>query len=544
MAGAWARNGEEADVEQPPTRLVAVGPRELDRADTVAVAPAAVRITGTMLADIVRCEERVRLDLHGNAEHRAQVSGFVELLWSQGNRHEDHIIAALPGSVADLRDLPMTDRANATVAAMDADAEWILGGRLVIDDLEGRPDLLHRVGGNWFAGDIKSGSAWAQNGATPRLEYGVQVAFYTSLLERLELGAGDRAFVIGSGGEQSWYDLHAPFGRDSITMAGKVASLIVQARAIRDRSLSTRPALSSACGLCVWRSTCKERLKSEGDLTLVPGLGRSNRAEIEKVAPTVAQLAELDISAISLPRGRTSIAGIGAARLNTFRERARMLVTGAPPFAIRDLGLARRDVEHHLDLETDPTCETGDLTYLHGIWRRRRVEGVDTCDYVHFLADDPTGERDAFAGAIEFLTEEPDALLTTFSAFERTTYRRLAIRYPDVIDEARVEALFAPGKCVDLYFDAALPLTHWPVNSLGLKSLARYLGFDWSAADASGAASIQWYVDWARTRDPALLDRILTYNMQDCIASSIVFDGMIALPVVPQLAWPRQAAAA
>lgn len=523
--------------------MVARGARELDRPGAPPLAAlSTASITGTMLADLVRCEQRVHLDLHGDPAVRMGVNPFVEMLWSQGHRHETAVISSLGGTVVDLSAMPLAERRAATADAMRTSADWILGARLSTGDMDGRPDLLHRIDATWVAGDVKSGSPWAPSGGKPRQEYAVHVGFYGFLMHELGVGDWTRAFVIGSGGEPAFYDLEKPSARDGGSISTTVAVLIDRARAIRDRRTETRPALSSACGLCVWRSLCKQRLAAEGDLTLVPGLGRSIRGAVEKVAPSLAHLAEVDVGALTLAAGRTSLPGVGADRLSTFRERARMLVSSAPPFAIRELGLARRDVEHHLDLETDPTCADGDFTYLHGIWRRRRrADGVDICDYVHFLAADFMQEREAFAAAVAFLTAQEGALLTTFSAFERSTYRRLAARYPEVIDQAGVDALFAPSDCIDLYFDAVLPSTHWPVHSLGLKSIARHLGFEWSASDASGAASIQWFVEWTRTRENALLERILTYNRDDCMASAVVFDGLLALPVMPSLPWPQEA---
>jgi predicted RecB family nuclease len=511
--------------------------------ETIAAAPGLevpppvipARVTATMLGDLVRCEMRVQLDMHGDPGDRAPVNGFVEMLWRQGNRHEAAIIAELPGVVADIRDVPMPERPAATVAAMAGDADWVVGARLLVDDLEGRPDLLHREGGTWRAGDVKSGGAFQPNGRDPRREYTAQAGLYGQMLDALGLGAGDRVFIIGSDGAQAWFDMDAPISRGGPSVADFTSGLVTRARSIRDGSVTARPALSSICGLCVWRTTCRSVLEGAGDLTLVPGLGRSVRTALEPVAATVADLAALDVGAQAAAGGRTLIQGVGVGRLALFRERARVLTTRAAPFAVEPLGLARREVEHHLDLETDPTCD--DFCYLHGVLRRRRVNGVDVEDYVHFLAEDPSMERQAFAATVDFLSADPAALITTFSAFERTTYRRLAQRYPEVGPE-RVEALFQPGRCVDLYFDVILKSTHWPLNSLGLKAVAKHLGFDWDDPDASGAASIRWFVEWSETRDPALLARILRYNMNDTIASRVVFDGAMALPVMSALPWP------
>jgi predicted RecB family nuclease len=493
-------------------------------------------ITATMLADIVRCEMRAYLDIHGDADDRAPLNGFVEMLFAQGSRHEQTIVAALPGSVIDLTPVPMHQRFEATLEAMRGEAEWIVGARLLDGDLEGRPDLLQRDGAEWQAGDIKSGSAFQPNGRDPRREYAVQAGLYGRMIERLGMGSGRRVFIIGADGSQSWYELGGPISRGGGTVAQFVDHLIDRARAIRDGGYEARPASSALCGLCVWKAECGAALKAARDITLVPGLGRSLRPAIEGIASNLDALAEVDVDALAADGGRTVVPGVGMKRLLTFRERARMIVSGAAPFAIEPLGLSRQDVEHRLDLETDPT--SNDFCYLHGILRRVRGPEGDVEDYVHFLAPTPDEEKSAFAAAVDFLSADPTAAITTFSAFEKSTYLRLVKRYPEVGVE-RVEALFERERCVDLYFDAVLPKTHWPVNSLGLKSLAKYAGFDWNDPDASGAASIQWFVEWTETRDPALLARILKYNMNDTIASRVVFDALISLPVQRALPWPH-----
>ncbi|MEN3336987.1 MAG: hypothetical protein V7647_663, partial [Acidobacteriota bacterium] len=223
-------------------------------------------VTATMLADIVRCEMRAQLDVHGDRQRRGQVSGFVETLWRQGSRFEDEILAGLEGNVVDLRDLEMGDRMAATVEAMRGGGDWILGARLVRGDIEGRPDLLQRHEGMWTAGDVKSGGALAQNGRDPRIEFGVQVGLYAHLLATLGLGRGDVAFVIGADRLTTWYDVDAPFGRDGRSLSVTVAELVSKARAIRDGIHPARPALCSACGMCVWRGVCRERLSAAGDL--------------------------------------------------------------------------------------------------------------------------------------------------------------------------------------------------------------------------------------------------------------------------------------
>jgi len=60
-------------------------------------------------------------------------------------------------------------------------------------------------------------------------------------------------------------------------------------------------------------------------------------------------------------------------------------------------------------------------------------------------------------------------------------------------------------------------------------SLAQYLGFSWRDANPSGAASIEWYHRWIETGDPAVKQRILEYNEDDCLATGVVLEGIRAL---------------
>jgi predicted RecB family nuclease len=61
--------------------------------------------------------------------------------------------------------------------------------------------------------------------------------------------------------------------------------------------------------------------------------------------------------------------------------------------------------------------------------------------------------------------------------------------------------------------------------------LAQHLGFQWRDTNPSGAASIEWYNRWVETCDPAIKQRILDYNEDDCLATGVVVDGVRNLPV-------------
>ncbi|MBU0461239.1 MAG: ribonuclease H-like domain-containing protein, partial [Nanoarchaeota archaeon] len=55
--------------------------------------------------------------------------------------------------------------------------------------------------------------------------------------------------------------------------------------------------------------------------------------------------------------------------------------------------------------------------------------------------------------------------------------------------------------------------------SYSIKPIARFIGFNWTSKDAGGAQSMLWYSNWLQSKDEKLLNKIIQYNKEDCIAT-------------------------
>lgn len=488
-------------------------------------------ITASQLYDHISCPRRVALDAFGDAGRRDEISPFVRMLWERGSAFEREVVAGLPDDTVVIPvDAP--DRVAATIAAMEAGAPIILGARIAADDLLGEPDLLVRVGDHYMPADIKSGRGEEGDGdaAGPKPHYAVQVALYVDVLERLGRSAGRIAEIWDVRGERVRYWLDQPRGkRTNDTWWSFYERCRDEVRAILAGKTETRGALAATCGLCHWHSVCREELEAAGDLTLVPSLGRALRDRIAPSVGTVAELAATDPE--TLVRGaKTVFPGLGADRLRLFHTRARLLTEpDAKPFLRAPVDLPSGPLEIFFDIEADPMR---DVTYLHGFIERRDRD-PSTELFTGFYADDPTpeAERKAFADAVAFTVDRPEAAVFYYSKYERTMYRKLQARYPDVCSADDIEALFTTPRSVDLYFDVVTKATEWPTRNHSIKTLAKFLGFSWRDACPSGAASIEWYHRWVEGRDPEVKRRILDYNEDDCRATVVLLDGIRALAV-------------
>jgi predicted RecB family nuclease len=196
----------------------------------------------------------------------------------------------------------------------------------------------------------------------------------------------------------------------------------------------------------------------------------------------------------------------------------------AEPYLKAPVTLPVHDLELFFDIEVDPMR---DLCYLHGFIERRGRDNRTEMFYGFFTPDTtPAAEAAAFAEAIAYIRRSQPCSIFYYSKYELALYRKLQAKYPGVCSADDIEALFEPTNAVDLYFDVVKRCTEWPTNDFSIKTLAKYLGFQWRDTNPSGAASIQWFDEWVKTGAPATKQRILDYNEDDCRAARVVLDGI------------------
>ena len=493
------------------------------------------RITASQLYSHLTCPHRVVQDAVCDPADRDAVSPFLQLLWERGMAHERELVASLGTAFVDLSALQGEAKEAATREAIARHEPLIYSGRLSVHELLGEPDLLRWEHGGYVAIDIKSGAARERGDEDEdgklRKTYGVQLALYTDILERMGLAAGRYGYIWDVHRNESRYDLDMPLGSRTPCLW----EIYLKSRAALLANLAaptaSQPALCSHCNQCVWRSACLRRLTRTQDLTLVPELGRVKRDALQEEFPTLADLAAAQVEHY-VEGNKTSFPGIGLGTLRKFQRRALLLITpAAQPYLTRSFDWPNPSVELFFDIETDPMR---DLCYLHGfVIRERDAAGQPREHFEGIFAAEPNAraEREAFAAAMALFRRHADALVVHYSKHERTEYRKLASKYPDVASATEVEALFAPPRALDLLFDVVKSASEWPTHDHSIKSLAKYCGFHWRDVDPSGASSIEWFDQWARTGSAALRQRLLDYNEDDCRAMRVVWDVVKTLPV-------------
>ena len=239
---------------------------------------------------------------------------------------------------------------------------------------------------------------------------------------------------------------------------------------------------------------------------------------------TVKELSQITISDYLNEKGKTGIPGIGEKSLEKFSRRAKLITSKQKgPVILKSFAFPDKPIELFFDIEADPTQ---DIIYLHGIVEQKNGD-KNNLIFHDFTADDVTSEAEekAWQNFWDYIRSLPtdDFIIYYYSPYEKTQYKYLSQKYPNVASSEEVESLFKE-KAIDLYSDIIRGKTEWSTYNHSIKTLAQHLGFSWRDKNPSGAASIQWFNEWCKEKDPHKLQRILDYNEDDCLAMIILKD--------------------
>jgi predicted RecB family nuclease len=421
-----------------------------------------IRLAATDLSNHLACRHLTSLDLsvaHGLRTAPEWRSPDLVVIQERGKRHEaaylTHLAEMKNLSVVNLEQIKDEGELLAeTRRLMERGAEVIAQGALAEGQWFGRPDVLRLVakGGtkwDWSYEVVDTKLARETKAATI-----LQLSLYTELLNRVQ------------GCEPDWMWVVAP-GNDFAGEAYRVTEFAAYFRYVKNRLVQavltsgdsrTYPEPVEHCDVCRWFSECDRRRRRDDHLSLVAGIRRLQRNQLEEwKTETMAKLAVLPMPLKERPQ-HGSREGI-----ERVREQARVQVTARlenrpvhePRLPIADgTGFCRLPEpstdDVFVDLEGDPFVGEAGLQYLFGLAFRNTAGELN---YEKRWALNREEEKKGFEWLVDEIVRKREANprmhVYYFGAYEPSAFKRLMGMYATREDE--IDRLLRAGALVDLH---------------------------------------------------------------------------------------------
>lgn len=464
------------------------------------------RITAQDFYDFDKCPHRVYLNRFGDPKDKLPQSDFLDLLFEDALRYERDVIAGMIYETPEGSTLE--HQALSTFQLMRAGVERIYHGVFLQAGESGIPDLLEKVGGNSKLGsyfyrpvDIKAGSGYEnKEKGTLRTDYGMQLYHYRKLLQVTQGRFPSDGAILNGDKERVVYGLDQ--FRDAYN------ETLPEVRALATGAKADEPAYSAACGACQWWGVCEKALVAANDVTLLPDVGRSKKIALNRVGiRSISDISTFDFSKASIKGiGQKTIDSMKRAAISVLSNKVQILSKPSLPDPARKI---------YLDFEDDPTQ---DLIYLCGMWTEPPLDGLN---YHGLLCTDETGEAKMWADFQNICAAiaSEEYVVFHYSAYETNKLSSLERKY-GATEKTALE-LFR-SRMVDL-FPVVKKSVVVPARGYGLKQIAPIVGLKYSALNAGGAQSIVWFQKYQADQNQAkVLEQLLTYNREDCLAMKYV----------------------
>ena len=300
----------------------------------------------------------------------------------------------------------------------------------------------------------------------------------------------------------------------------KIAGLVSEARKRIDKiavllATSTAPELilNRHCAACEFQERCYKEALQQDDLSLLSGMKGKERKKLNSRGTfTVKQL-----SFAFLPRRRPK-------KLRDKRERyhhslkalaireKKLHIAGQPELKIEGTPV-------FVDVEGVPDR---DFYYLIGL----RIRTDDSIVQHSLWADTSEDEAQIYFQFLNILQSIEKPSLIHYGSFETDFFKQMGVRYRVSVQSAlENNGNHTPTNLLTIINGQV----YFPTYSNGLKSIARWLGFEWSDTSLTAVRSIAYRCDWEASHNAAIKTALVDYNAEDCKATEVVAEALLRL---------------
>ena len=457
------------------------------------------KLTAEHFYKFFQCPHWIWYDLYEDQEKKKSVPPLMQMIYEDGLRHEKEIIASRKFEEVDTALFKDLDEAFLATMELMKKGKNIYHGVLMNEHWVGIPDLLESRKGKSKLGDHYYVVYDIKNSKEIKDEHKFQLVFYSLILERLQGVRPEEAYIINSEGEQKSFLIDEFLDYFHLTRENIEKILDGQ---------KPPPFLKSGCKKTPWYSLCLSDTEGCRDVSLIFRLSQTDQRRLYEIGvKTIDQLASANIDELQFKLESWSYD-----KIVRFHNQAQSLVKNEM-VVLKKSRFPEVKNEIYFDIESDPTRG---IFYLLGVLIKDTSSKKEP-EYKYFLAKDKGDEKRMWEEFCKFIEDLKDFVIYHYAWYEKQTFDRLALTYgvnPVVAEKFRNNTIDLNRSVTDA---VVMPLYFYT-----LKDVARYIGFQWQAADAGGAESVVWYNQWMEKGDQKILQKILDYNKDDVAATLVV----------------------
>lgn len=459
-----------------------------------------MHLSVTDLLNFYRCPRLLFLNKYGDKTIQLPPSDFLKRLWKFGRGYETKVIDFFKYEKPKYKIGNYEEGYRQTYEFMKKGVDTIYQGVLKNDELTGIPDFLIKSRGNSELGDYYYYAVDIKGASTSRERYLFQLASYSYLLGNIQ------GFTPLYGG-LLLLDLDLQI-RYFYSLMKQIVFAINESRNILSNP-ENMPELfiDSNCPMCQWYSFCLPEANEKEDLSLISGVNRKIKAELQKISiNSYSELAKCNLDDIARVEGLQGEKGNSVIVQAKCLSEKKIYVKSLPD-------LPKENGEIYMDFESDLILDEKGLEltrvdYLIGLLKSKKNKQ----EYSHLFLEDESKLLSEFT---EYLKGHADFTFYHYGHYEKSIFQDKWNTLPKV-------------KLVDIekiIKDSVI----MPVASYSLKNIAKVLGFQWKNKDASAMQSMCWYSSYLETKDKSFLDLSIQYNKDDCYALLYVKEWLVSL---------------
>jgi RecB family nuclease, putative, TM0106 family len=266
-------------------------------------------LSATDLSNFLGCRRRTGLDMavaHGKLDRPHHDDPLLDLLWQRGEEHEKHFVDSLREEHRTLIDLDHVDdpveRVAITLEEMAKGTDVIVQGALSDDRWFGKPDVMRRVSrpsalGSWSYEIFDTKLARATRAGTI-----LQLGLYSEMLAVAQRAGPEHFHVVTPDKE---YPVHSYRVDDYAAYFRLIRRQMVETVALGHGRVigENYPEPVEHCDICQWRGDCATKRRADDHLSLVAGITRGQRRELEsRSVATLTGLAGVPIPLTFKPK--------------------------------------------------------------------------------------------------------------------------------------------------------------------------------------------------------------------------------------------------